>query len=294
VPNLSGLAWNSGVYVPGSKESNQKAFGDWRGAQPDVVVDWAPRANWNDVVNPTWLYDAWRGTKMTKVFGVAMIPEDGSGSIGACASGAYDDKWRQFGSNIAKAGLADTTIIRLGWEFNGDWYAWKASDPAAWAKCWQKVHTAAESTAPGLRWDWSVNRGKGQSVEDPTRAYPGDAYVDIIGVDSYDGWPAAKDEAGWAQHYSGAFGLKFWKDFAISHGKALSVPEWGVYPGTAWAGNNGGDNPFYIEKMNAFFKEAAPVLAYEAYFNEDAGYYAGSLFGPTQNPKAAARYAQLW
>jgi hypothetical protein len=144
--------------------------------------------------------------------------------------------------------------------------------------------------APGLVWEWTVNRGVGQAVADARVAYPGDDYVDIVGVDSYVMWPAATSEAGWRQQYAGVFGLRFWSDFAAGHGKRLSVPEWGVYPGPGGGGHDGGDNGFYIAKMETFFAGEGDRLAYEAYFNFDGAYYAGSLYGPTQNPIAAAAY----
>ncbi|WP_409331692.1 glycoside hydrolase family 26 protein [Trujillonella humicola] len=293
LPHHSGLSWRSGVYIPGSNAATYASFGQWRGSGLDVVVDWSARNSWNDIVNPTWLYDAWAGTPYTKVFGVAMVPEgDGSATIANCARGAYNDRWREFGRNIVAAGLDDESIIRLGWEFNGNWYKWSAYDPAAWAECWRAIVSSAEQTAPRLRWDWTVNRGVGQSVADARQAYPGDAYVDIIGVDSYDMWPGVRTEADWQAHYAGPGGLRSWVDFARERGKLLSVPEWGVYPGTAHAGNNGGDNAFYIQKMAEFFRSLGPLLAYEAYFNEPASYYAGSIFGPEQNPRAAAAYRQ--
>jgi hypothetical protein len=294
LPLLSGLPWASGVYIPGSNRAKVEAFAAFRGRQLDVVVDWSARNNWSDIVDPSWLYDAWADTPYTKVFGVAPIPEDGSGDLWSCANGAYDDKWRQFGTNIRDRGLADQTIIRLGWEFNGDWYQWAAYDPGAFAGCYRKIVSAAESTAPGLRWDWTVNRGPGQSVRDARDAYPGDAFVDIVGVDSYDMWPGVTDEQSWDVHLNGPYGLKFWADFAAQHGKKLSVPEWGVYPGTAHAGRNGGDNALYISKMHEFFESLGDRLAYESYFNEDESYYGGSLFGPVQNPIASARYALLF
>lgn len=73
----------------------------------------------------------------------------------------------------------------------------------------------------------------------------------------------------------------------------MSMPEWGVYPGSAHAGNNGGDNSFYINKMVEFFTSMGPNLAYEGYFNEDAEYYAGAIFEPNQNPNAAGTYQNL-
>jgi hypothetical protein len=287
----SRLPWASGIYARGSNPAVIEAFAAWRGRPADVVVDWSARKSWADIVSPTWLYRAWTGTPYTKVFGVAPIPEgDGGATMAGCAAGAYNDKWRQFGDNIRAAGLDDETIIRLGWEFNGNWYKWQAKDPAQFARCWRQIVATVEQVAPGLRWDWSVNRGRGQSVPDPRAAYPGDGYVDIIGVDSYDMWPAATDEAGWQEQYAGEFGLKFWSEFASAHGKQLSVPEWGVYPGTAQAGHNGGDNGFYVAKMAAFFRSQGSGLAYESYFNDSAGYYAGSLFAPAQAPAAAEQY----
>ena len=291
----SGLPWRSGVYMPGSDPRTFASFGAWRGRPLDVVVDWSARQTWAEIVDPDWLYEAWAQTPYTKALGVAMLPEgDGSATISRCAAGSYDDKWRQFGRNIAAAGLADTTVVRLGWEFNGNWYKWSAYDPESWAQCWREIVTAAEETAPALRWDWTVNRGVSAGLRDAREAWPGDAYVDIVGVDSYDMYPGVRSEQQWQQHYSGEFGLAFWADFARAHGKQLSVPEWGVYPGTLHAGNNGGDNPFYVGKMVEFFRSLGPLLAYEAYFNDSGSYYAGSLFGPVQAPQAAAEYRRLY
>ncbi|MCE0536759.1 hypothetical protein LWF15_14725 [Kineosporia rhizophila] len=289
----SGLGWASGMYMPGSLASNAEAFGDWRGRALDVVVDWPARANWDDLVNPDWLYRSWKDTSYTKVFGFPPFPEDGS-TLQQCATGAYNDKWEQIAKGIKNAGISDSTVIRLGWEFNGDWYAWQASDTDAFKECWRQVVGAAESVAPALTWDWTVNRGVSAGLSDPTKAYPGDEYVDIVGLDSYDMWPGAVDEKSWNVHLNGKQGLNYWANWAKNRGKKISVPEWGVYPGTANAGNNGGDNPYYIAKMKNWFESLGSQLAYEAYFNEDAGYYAGSIYGSGQNPNAAAKYKEVY
>jgi hypothetical protein len=225
------------------------------------------------------------------VFGVAPIPEGDNSTLAGCAAGEYNQHWTQFATTIKNAGLAGRSIIRLGWEFNGNWYKWQATDPATFTACWQHIVAAAEAVAPELRWDWSVNRGPSQALPDPTAAYPGDAYVDYVGVDSYDAWPSVTSDAAWQQQYAGAYGLKYWSDFATAHGKQLSVPEWGLYPGSGQEeGHTGGDNVFYITKMEEFFRSLGPRLAYESYFNENAAYYAGALYAPTQNAAAAAQY----
>jgi hypothetical protein len=291
IPNRSGLPWASGVFIPGDNPAAVEAFATWRARPVDVATTWSPRQTWQDIESPTALYQAWASTPYTLILGVAPIPEaDASATLTGCANHDYDQHWTTFATTIKNAGLAGRTIIRLGWEFNGDWYKWQATDPAAFVACWQNIHTSADAVAPELRWDWNVNRGPSQALPDPTAAYPGDTYVDYIGVDSYDDYPGATNDATWQQQYSGPYGLQYWADFATAHGKQLSIPEWGVYPGPATQGHNGGDNPYYISQMEAFFRSLGPRLGYESYFNESAGYYAGSLFAPTQNPNAAIQY----
>ncbi len=46
--------------------------------------------------------------------------------------------------------------------------------------------------APEMKFDWTVNRGVSAGLADATQAYPGDDYVDIVGIDSYDSYPGAK------------------------------------------------------------------------------------------------------
>jgi hypothetical protein len=288
----SGLRWASGVFLPNTRPSAHNAFGTWRGAKTDVAVTYSGRATWNDIVNPAWLYAEWGQAKQTVVISSAPYPDEPTPAhptftLAKCAAGAYDAHWKQFGVHVAKSGMAKRTIVRLAWEFNGDWNPWAAYKPADFVGCWQHVFRAAESTAPGLRWDWTVNRGVSAALTNPTDAWPGRKYVDIVGIDSYDGYPAVKNEASWQEQYAGVGGLKYWAAFAKRKGKRLSVPEWGLYPGTGWAGHGGGDNKFYIAKMFGFFRKQGARMAYEAYFNDDDPSQAGAL---KLNPRGAKEY----
>jgi hypothetical protein len=220
-------------------------------------------------------------------FGVAMLPEDVPGvSLQACAGGSYDSYWRKFGTVISSYGLG-RSIIRLGWEFNGNWYVWKATNATTWAQCWRQVVTSARSTAPGLQWDWNVGRGLSTGLADPTLAYPGNAYVSMIGIDSYDWWPPAKTAAGWQTQLNGRQGLNYWLAFAKAHGKLLSVPEWG----NASAGESaGGDDPQYVEDMRTFFAANAAEIAFECNFQGPPSSGGGSYGPGTLVPQAAMAY----
>jgi hypothetical protein len=48
---------------------------------------------------------------------LAMLPEDGSGSFVACAAGAYDRYYREYGSELLRLGRG-SSVVRLalrGW-----------------------------------------------------------------------------------------------------------------------------------------------------------------------------------
>jgi len=281
-PNRSGLPWASGAYLPAETPAAAAAFGAWRKRPLDVGEVWVDGSTWATITDSAWLYQEWHGSPYTLVVTVPMLPADVPGvSIGACANGAYNAYWRQFGQAISSYGLG-SSIIRLGWEFNGKWYSWAATSPTVWAACWRQAVTSARSTAPGLRWDWNVNRGAASALPDPTRAYPGNAYVNMIGIDSYDWWPSVTS-GGWQTQLNGKQGLNYWLAFAKAHGKKLSVPEWG---NKAYGKSAGGDDPQYVRDMRAFFAANAPDIAFEAIFQDSAaGYDAGRTL-----PNAAQAY----
>ena len=283
----SGLPWASGVYALDGTPAGAAAFAAWRGRQLDVVDAWSARATWAQIDDPTWLYQRWQDKPYTMAFGVPMLPENVSGvSLQACADGAYDAYWHEFGTVISSYGLG-RSIIRLGWEFNGNWYAWQATNPVTWAHCWQQIVTSVRTTAPDLQWDWDVNRGVSAGLANPVLAYPGNAYVSMIGIDSYDSWPPATTAAGWQTQLNGPQGFNYWLRFAKAHGKLLSVPEWGsVATGT----KAGGDDSQYVNDMRAFFAANASAIAFECNFQGTSSSTGGSYGAGTSIPKASAAY----
>ncbi|WP_344931449.1 hypothetical protein, partial [Actinoplanes nipponensis] len=123
-------------------------------------------------------------------------------------------------------------------------------------------------------------------------AYPGDEYVDIIGVDTYDSWV----DWNWALN-DPEQGMNAWLAFARRHGKKLSFPEWGLYTTTYEDGEAApghGDQPGYIQHMYDFFRQNAADIAYEAYFGNDGNDGRNSLWNPVNMPLASAKYQALY
>jgi hypothetical protein len=275
--------------------SHVQAWEAFRGSPVNVVTTFADRTNWETVTHP------WLGSGPDKFAGFAgkwVISEPffptGAGDLASCAGGAYNDHWAEFGRWLVGQGRGDS-IVRLAWEANGDWFPWSVkNDPGAWAPCFRQVVDAIRSTDPQVRIDWTINGGNATAFEN----YPGDAHVDIVGIDMYDHWPASVDDASWNETCN-QNGLCSVINFARSHGKQFSVPEWGLVgksdTGAGAAGQSGGDNPFFVQKMYDTFRANADALAYETYFNSsDGGNVHSALINPTENPVAAALYASLW
>jgi Glycosyl hydrolase family 26 len=78
-------------------------------------------------------------------------------------------------------------LFRPWWEMNGAWYSWGQSPD--YVRAWRHFHelVVAEG-ATNVTWAWVVNtiwEEEGEVRGDPTPYYPGDAYVDWVGVDAY-------------------------------------------------------------------------------------------------------------
>jgi beta-mannanase len=221
-----------------------------------------------------------------------MLPEQEPASFSQCATGAYDEYYRDIGRTLVRLDRGDA-VVRLGWEANGDWYAWSIRDDVEGYKaCFRRQVAALRSTAPQVVIDWNMTKDSKTSTS-VADAYPGDDVVDIVGVDFYNMYPAYPDQAAWDADYDqlyngGPRGLGTWLRFARLHGKKLSVPEWGLNTGTG----DSTDSAFYVQAMHDFFRTNADFIAYEMYFNlQDPSFM---ILPPGRNPAGSERYRKLW
>lgn len=90
-------------------------------------------------------------------------------------------------------GMNRPILLRWGWEMNGDWFEWGGAnngrDAAGYAKAWKRMHRIfREQGADNVAWVWSPNwnSGPNESWNTMQRYYPGDEYVDWVGVSGYD------------------------------------------------------------------------------------------------------------
>lgn len=285
-----------GVYVGAGNVAGFDAFARQLGARPGYVMDYLDGNSWAGIEDPDWLLSRWSEAHVKLVLSVPMLPYPGGGSLAQEAQGDDDARFTTLARRLVAGGAGDITL-RLGWEFNGNWFPWSIQHGQAqrYAEAWRRIVTAMR-TVPGahFRFDWCVNGGSSvvDGVRlDPEAAYPGDAYVDIIGLDQYDASPTSGEDAQhrFALYVNQPYGLAWQRRFARAHGKPVSFPEWGLLSGGDPADQvGGGDSPTFVNDMYAWFDTSD--LAYQSYFDFDTSVGRSSL---QAFPQAASRYRQL-
>jgi hypothetical protein len=266
-----------GVYTgPGPKGISRAAdFDQWSGRKVAQILDFPPTATWSDITNPSWLLEPHRHAEPRLVLSLPLLPDNPDTTLTRCAGGDYNKQWAALARNLMTYRLSDTTL-RPGWEFNGTWYRWAALNAEEdFAECFRQV-VQTMRTIPGQKFtfDWNPNLGPGTFPAE--RAYPGDAYVDFVGLDVYDlSWTVYPVPVGmttsqarqhaWENILAGDHGLNFWEEFAQSRNKPLSIPEWAV----TWRsdGHGGGDNQEFVNNMLDFIENPANQVKYANYFN---------------------------
>ena len=204
---------------------------------------------------------AWDRTGYRMTWGIPMVPGRGA-TLAQGATGAYDGYFATIARYLV-AHRQGGSIIRLGWEFNGPWFPWSAAQcPPCFVTYWRRVVTTMRSV-PGSRFRFTWNPTIGDYAFPPTAAYPGDAFVDLLGMDVYDNVAGIADPSQRWQHLlREPFGLHWFTGFARAHHRPITFPEWGL----GFPPDGGGDDPYFISHMAAFIK-LQPTMVSALYWN---------------------------
>ena len=146
------------------------------------------------------------------------------------ASGVYDALLRQWGHDLDAWGKP--FYLRIGDEMNGDWDPWSpgvnSNTVATYIAMWRHVVTtmrAAGNGLPNVRFIWCPGTVD-QGAADFTPMYPGDAYVDWIGLDGFNwGTETPNHHLGW-QSFSDVFQQGYARITALTT-KPLMIAEIG-------------------------------------------------------------------
>ncbi|MEU6544814.1 hypothetical protein [Streptomyces sp. NPDC046859] len=271
---------------------------DLLGRPVEIGNDYLPHNGWAEF-DPVRMcryqldpWHTWRDERPGSafVYGVPPLVEGFEGAFARGVAGEFDAAYGRAARALVESGHGDA-IVRLGWEPNnraiGPWQA--TDDPAGYAALFRHVVDVFRAT-PGSCFTFELSSSLGVQTGRRLRAfadyYPGDGYVDWLGMNAYDlkwGDPTVSPDDRWSWMRSQELGLDAHVAFVRARGKRNVCSEWGLYRrGNVFAG--GGDNPYYVDRMVEYFSWGE--VAYQSYFDHDWG-------GGTLAEFAAGRAAYL-
>lgn len=167
-------------------------------------------------------------------------------------------------------------LLRFGHEFNGNWYSYSDS-PDAYKQAYQHIHKLFEELGANefIEWVWCANNLNIDTVNNITRYYPGDAFVDWTSIDGYN----------WGTNYSWTSWESFTEVYSDIYNtlvtnypdKPILIAEYGSaeptdIPDRAW-GQTGDDSDNYESKdvwfndMLVALKDSFPAIRAVSLFN---------------------------
>jgi hypothetical protein len=108
-------------------------------------------------------------------------------TLAATIEGRWDDRY----ATIARAVVAyrEPVLIRYGHEMNGHWYPWGTANgnrQGEYVKAWKHVVDLFRTVgATNALWVWSPNILRGADNRPLKDFWPGDRYVDVVGLTGY-------------------------------------------------------------------------------------------------------------
>jgi hypothetical protein len=193
--------------------------------------------------------------------------EQGGFDLVQLAEGAYDAILK-LRAQQAKA-LGAEIFMRWGHEMNGNWYPWSGAmnggmlgdGPGKYIRAWRHVHDVFKAEgADNVVWVWCplVTDVPAEPWNHWANYYPGDEYVDWIGMDSYN-WGSSSNCCVWQDFTTLTDAL--YQDYA-SMGKPLMLPE------TASA-EVGGDKAAWIDDFHMLLKTKYSAIRAVVWFDID-------------------------
>lgn len=241
-----------GVFVPEAA---------WKAAQNVLPLE----AELNVTFDIVHWFTHWRAPfeaqPIQKAFALGRAPlitwETDTVSLDDINNGSQDAYIRSWAQGYAE--LGGEVYIRLFPEMNGDWTPWHG-DSGKLKQAWIRIVTLfREEGATNAKWVWSPN----VTDEPRTRAnqmenyYPGDAYVDLMGIDGYN-WGSTRNWSTWTP---------FEQLFVQAYNRLSTLANKPIWIVETASTEHGGNKAMWIDEMlssNAFPRVEAVI-----WFNEE-------------------------
>ncbi|MFC3127704.1 glycosyl hydrolase [Pseudoroseomonas globiformis] len=271
-----------GVYVDNNRQ-HVYSFEQWLGREVDFVHGVIGFQSWDDYISSaSWSVNSlWKNLGRDVHWSVPLISKDGN--LWDAAQGDYKHYYEKVAQTILSGTPGtDKIYVRTGWEANGTWFFWNAiGKEEAFKGAFREFVETFRSVSDRFIFEWNVAQASGGL--DPATIYPGDEWVDIIGMDFYykpefHGYDAAK---GFAYIRDDVYGLQWLENFAKLHGKPTSYSEWGV---------QGDYSAEFVNLARQWFDSHDVVL--QSYWDSNADY--PGMLSDNSDPTTGAAYKEAF
>jgi Glycosyl hydrolase family 26 len=227
----------TGIAVNNAIAQHATAFHQMTGARIRVVEFYNP------FPGPFQAAEALQATKLGALPLIQLNPR--KATMTDVAAGRYDADIK----NYARAVKAFTchVVLSFGHEMNGWWYHWGLpwTQPSVFIAAWRHIHDifAAEG-ATNVIWSWDPSHQyaefkAGKTASLASEWYPGDRYVDWVGLDGY---------LNPGQNFKEVFAHQLASIASVAGSKPVYLAETGVA-----ANVPAGHNPYEIRQMDDLF-----------------------------------------
>ena len=309
-PKSGNYMWHSGVWVGDPHGVGEVTkFENKRGRKADIVLNYSGRTTWAEMTN-NWYLDLYKDHPGRTLLGITPIPDSAYPNTNPpttaniaqrravmrdIAAGKYDSVYRTMAQRLVATKQEDT-ILRVAWEYG--YMGWRHGIDQSlvpdYINMWRRVVTVMRSV-PGNKFKTSFEALCGGTIRGATNgrlsafnAYPGDAYVDLVGCSTYDWYHTSTKNYGVSalMNPPQGVGIQDIANFARTRGKGMIIGEWGLCT-TGGPQNGSGDYPVYIKTMYDFMVKNRDVLAGEVYFDD-------TLHSLSQFPSSQSEYNRHW
>lgn len=174
------------------------------------------------------------------------------------ADGRHDAYIKRFLKIIARACPNRDILIRFAHEMElrpenqGGWYTWQQDGAEAYKSAWIHIVTLAREMYPQFKWVWAPNHAD----EYAKPFYPGDDYVDYVGV-TLNHYSSKKTTYQYFEDYYAQEGIR---DFLEAYGKKIIIAE------TSYSGDNEEIKARFLRSIFEYYRKDDKICAI-VYFN---------------------------
>lgn len=207
--------------------------------------------------------NGWRPMVSANPYFTADCQQNGKTIYKAIADGNCDELVKKVGRNLKAYGRP--ILLRFAWEMNIESMGWSiqktGSNPTDFVSAWRRVHDITRNEgATNILWVFSPNIITPTSIA-YNSLYPGDAYVDWVGLDGYN-WGNTQSWSKW-ENFSQVFSQSYNALVSIAPSKPLMLAEVNTT-------DAGGDKAlWYKDMLQTQIPYNFPAIKAVIFYNED-------------------------